>query len=187
MDGNDSNDPMFVEDFPSPGGRIPAAAALQVDRAGLFPCDGQPIVAGRDLNGTTPTTKHRWSSSRKASRASTGRSRRRPSAGASATRPKTPWRTIVGVAGDERDDGVAKAAPTIIYWPMVVRNFWGNGAQVQRSMAYAIRSERPKSPTLLKEIQQAVWSVNGSLPVASVRTLERDSRRRRWRRHRSRW
>jgi ABC-type antimicrobial peptide transport system permease subunit len=28
-----------------------------------------------------------------------------------------------------------------------------------------------KSPTLLKEIQQAVWSINGSLPVANVRTL----------------
>ena len=28
------------------------------------------------------------------------------------------------------------------------------------------------SPTLLKEVQQAVWSVNGNLPVASVQTLD---------------
>ena len=34
-----------------------------------------------------------------------------------------------------------------------------------------MRTERAKSPMLLKEIQQAVWSVNGNLPVANVRTL----------------
>jgi len=35
-----------------------------------------------------------------------------------------------------------------------------------------IRNDRGKSPTLLKEIQQAVWAVNPNLPVANVRTLE---------------
>ena len=39
-------------------------------------------------------------------------------------------------------------------------------------MSYAVRSGRAASPTLLKEIQQAVWSVNPNLPVASVRTLD---------------
>jgi len=39
-------------------------------------------------------------------------------------------------------------------------------------MSYAVRSGRAGSPTLLKEIQQAVWSVNASLPVANVRTLD---------------
>ena len=86
--------------------------------------------------------------------------------------PKSPWRTIVGVAGDERDDGVTKAAPTIIYWPVVVQDLWQPGAQVQRSLAYAIRSERSESPTLLKEVQAAVWAVNPSLPVAAVQTLQ---------------
>ena len=38
--------------------------------------------------------------------------------------------------------------------------------------AYAIRTDRIGSGTLLKEIQQAVWSVNASLPLASVRTLD---------------
>jgi ABC-type antimicrobial peptide transport system permease subunit len=42
---------------------------------------------------------------------------------------------------------------------------------VQRTLSYVIRTERPKSPTLVKEIQQAVWSVNASLPVANVRSL----------------
>ena len=43
---------------------------------------------------------------------------------------------------------------------------------VYRSLAYAIRSERSGSPTLLREVQQAVWSVNGNLPVANPQTLE---------------
>jgi putative ABC transport system permease protein len=43
---------------------------------------------------------------------------------------------------------------------------------VSRNMAYAIRTARTGSPTLLQEVQQAVWSVNPNLPLASVRTLD---------------
>jgi ABC-type antimicrobial peptide transport system permease subunit len=39
-------------------------------------------------------------------------------------------------------------------------------------MGYAIRTSRLGSPTLLKEVQQAVWSVNANLPLASVQTLD---------------
>jgi putative ABC transport system permease protein len=57
------------------------------------------------------------------------------------------------------------------YWPILMKEFWAEKVHVQRSLTYAIRTDRVKSPTLLKEIQQAVWSVNASLPVANVRTL----------------
>ena len=43
---------------------------------------------------------------------------------------------------------------------------------VQRSLAYAIRSSRLKAPGFLKEVQQAVWSVNPNLPLARVRTMQ---------------
>jgi putative ABC transport system permease protein len=43
---------------------------------------------------------------------------------------------------------------------------------VHRAIAYAVRTERAKSSTLLKEVQQAVWAVNGSVPVANVRTRQ---------------
>jgi predicted lysophospholipase L1 biosynthesis ABC-type transport system permease subunit len=85
--------------------------------------------------------------------------------------PDNPWRTIVGVVRDERDEGLAKPAPAIVYWPILMKQFWTDPVRVQRNVTYVIRTERVKSPTLLKEIQQAVWSVNGSLPVANVRTL----------------
>ncbi len=46
MDGNDSNDPIFVEDFPHAGRQDSAAAPLQVDGAELLPDDGQPDRRG---------------------------------------------------------------------------------------------------------------------------------------------
>jgi ABC-type antimicrobial peptide transport system permease subunit len=85
--------------------------------------------------------------------------------------PTNPWRTIIGVVADERDDGVARPAPSIIYWPMLIKDFWTNPVFAQRTMAYAIRTQRAGSASLLKEIQQAVWSVNPNLPVAGVRML----------------
>ena len=42
MDGNDSNDPIFVEDAPGGARRDAAAPPLQVDRPGLLRDDGQP-------------------------------------------------------------------------------------------------------------------------------------------------
>nr|MDQ3420214.1 FtsX-like permease family protein [Acidobacteriota bacterium] len=172
MDGNDSNDPMFVEDFPSPGERIPTLRRYKWIGPGYFGAMGNRLVAGRDLDWNDAYTKapvvvvsegfarEYW----KDPALAVGRRVRNT--------PKSPWRTIVGVAGDERDDGVTKAAPTIIYWPVVVQDLRQPGPQVRRNMGYAIRSERSESPTLLKEVQAAVWAVNPSLPVAGVQTLE---------------
>ena len=39
---------------------------------------------------------------------------------------KDPWREVVGVVGDVRDDGADQKAPTIVYWPVVMEDFWGN-------------------------------------------------------------
>ena len=87
--------------------------------------------------------------------------------------PSNPWRTIVGVVGNERDNGVVQPAPAIIYWPLMIDNYyWKDKPFAQRNLGYAIRTDRAGSPTLLKEIQQAVWAVNANLPVASVRTLD---------------
>ena len=43
---------------------------------------------------------------------------------------------------------------------------------VQRNLAFAIRSSRTGSDNFLKDVRQAVWSVNPSLPVANVSTLD---------------
>ncbi len=171
MDGNDSNDPIFVEDFPGPGGRMPPLRRFKWIGEGYFEAMGNRVLAGRTITWTdvytqTPVVvvtenfaREYW----KSADAALGRRIRQ--------NPKNPWRTIVGVVADARDNGVAQPAPAIMYWPMMMKDFWDQPLMVQRTMSYAVRTERAGSPTLLKEIQQAVWSVNANLPVARVRTL----------------
>jgi predicted lysophospholipase L1 biosynthesis ABC-type transport system permease subunit len=84
--------------------------------------------------------------------------------------PKAPWREVIGVVRDERDDGVDKKAPTVVYWPLLVQNMWGSDERVQRGVVYVMRSKRAGSSEFLKEVQRAVWSVNPDLPLADVRT-----------------
>jgi putative ABC transport system permease protein len=85
--------------------------------------------------------------------------------------PQSTWREIVGVVGDEYDDGVTRPATTIVFWPMMMRDFWGQGVMVQRGMTYVLRTSRLQDQGFLKEVQQAVWSVNANLPLARVQTL----------------
>ena len=78
----------------------------------------------------------------------------------------------MGVVGDERDNGLNAPAPAIVYWPFVMNDYWDMKTYVARNMAYAIRSERMQSPSFMRELQQAVWSVNASLPIANAQSLE---------------
>ena len=171
MDANGEHDPIFVEDFPGPGGRIPPIRKFKMVEDGYFRTLGTRLVAGRTLTWADSFTqapvvavseslaREYW----KDPGAALGRRIR--------NRPDSEWRTIVGVIGDERDEGLAKPATPIVYWPLVIAKFWTEETNVQRSVSYVLRTDRAKSPTLLKEIQQAVWSVHGGLPVANVRTL----------------
>jgi ABC-type antimicrobial peptide transport system permease subunit len=84
---------------------------------------------------------------------------------------QTPWVEIVGVVGDERQDGATKPSPTTVYWPILAGGFDGQPF-VQRSLAYAIRSSRLQSTGFLPEVQRAVWGLNPNLPLARVRTLD---------------
>jgi predicted permease len=172
MDGSQSNDPIFVEDFPQSTERIPPIRRFKWISENYFETMGQPIVAGRaitwsDIYNTNEVVVVSENFARefwKEPSVALGRRIRNS--------PKNPWRTIVGVVADARDDGVAQPAPVIIYWPMMMKNFWDAELVARETMAYAIRTDRAGSPTLVKEIQQAVWSVNPNLPLANVRTLD---------------
>jgi len=171
MDGYDSNDPIFVEDFPGPGGRIPPLRRFKWVGENYFSTMGNPLIAGRTISWTDAYNRaavvmvsenfarEYW----KDPSAAIGRRIRNS--------PDNPWRTIVGVVGDERDDGAARPAPSIVYWPLLIEEFWDSKVFGYRNLGYAIRTGRAGSPTLLKEIQQTVWSVNANLPVAVVQTL----------------
>ena len=78
---------------------------------------------------------------------------------------------LLGVVGNEHDDGVTEPATTIVYWPMLMDDFWDSKIFVQRTLAYAIRSDRLRDPGFFREVQQAAWSINPNLPLADVETL----------------
>lgn len=86
--------------------------------------------------------------------------------------PTGPWRQVVGVVNDEHEDGVQVKAPATAYYPLLMNNFEGNTVLVQRVLWYIVRSKRAGSQGLLTDVQQAVWSINGNLPLANVRTLQ---------------
>jgi predicted permease len=172
MDGWDSNDPIFVEDAPLPEGQMAPLRRFKWISPGYFGTMGNPLLAGRDLTWadvherrdvvvvTRNFALEYWNDPGEA----VGRRIR--------VSPEDPWREIVGVVGDVRDDGVDDDAVAVVFWPMVVRDFWGEETMTRRSMAYAIRSPRVGSESLLDEVRSAVWSVNPRLPVAQVWTLD---------------
>ena len=87
--------------------------------------------------------------------------------------PTHPWREVVAVVGDERDEGMDKKAPAIAFWPMQMIDFGADDPCVRRSATYVVRSSRGGIGRVLpSEVSRAVWSVNPNLPVAGVRTLE---------------
>jgi predicted permease len=83
-----------------------------------------------------------------------------------------PWREVIGVVNDVREDGVQEKAPAIAYYPLLMNEFENNSVSVQRRVWYIVRSKRAESQGLLADLQQAVWSINPNLPLASVRTLQ---------------
>lgn len=173
MDGSSSNDPIFVEDFPRPDGSLPGLRRFKWIGPRYFETMGNPLVAGRsitwdDVHNGRPVVmvsenfaREYWGDPAKA----IGRRIRQ--------NPKNPWREIVGVAGNERQEGVTVAPPTIVYWPMVIKEFWDTPVHSQRTLGYAIRTARLRDANFLREVQQAVWSVDANLPLARVRTLQR--------------
>ena len=84
-----------------------------------------------------------------------------------------PWHEVIGVVQNTRENGVDKEAPAIVYWPPLMNFLFGrNELDAQRTMTFIVRTPRAGSQSLVRELQQAVWSVEPSLPVASVRTMQ---------------
>ena len=171
LDGNGNNDPIWVEDVPSTDGKIPPLRRMKNLGPRYFETMGNRIIAGRDLTWNDVHNASRvallneklareyWGDAAKA----VGKRVRRT--------PKSEWVEIVGVVGDERQDGATQPAPAMIYWPLKVSETVGGQAYAQRSVAFAVRSSRLQTPGFLNDVQRAVWSVNPNLPLARLRTL----------------
>jgi putative ABC transport system permease protein len=171
MDGNDSSDPLWVQDQPAPEGRIPPIRRYRWISPQYFSTVGNTIIAGRDVSWadlqvrrpvvllSEGLAREYWGSAQ----AAIGRFVKGS--------PPDPWREVIGVVGDSRDDGVTRPAPPTVYWPMVMADFWESPLFAQRVLSYAVRTPRVRTPGFVREVQQAVWAINPNLPVASPATL----------------
>ena len=156
--------PFSLEDKPD---AAPLSPVFRYASPRYFTTLGTQLVAGRDLEwadhyGTRLVAvisqtfaQREWGSAA----AAIGKRLRRAA--------NTPWIEVVGVAGDLRLHGVEQSAPDAIYLSSnepIARYVIGNAH-------FVVRSERAGTPAFLREVEQAVWSVNGNLPLGSVVTL----------------
>ena len=172
MDGRDSNDPVFVRDRTYKEGELPPIRRFKFISPGFFATLGTPLVAGRDLTWTDtykkiPVAIVSENFAREYWHSAAGALGKQIRVGTT-----DDWREIIGVAADTYDDGVNKPAPTSVYWPVMLDRFEGQKESVHRDLALAIRSPRAGSEGFLKEIQQAVWSIDPSLPLANVHPVD---------------
>ena len=170
MDGDSNFDPVFARDKTYSDRDIPIHRYQYVS-PGFFKTVGAPFVAGRDYEWSDLYDRHNvaiisenlarayWGSPQNA----IGKQVRDSSA--------DPWREVIGVVNDIHYDGMNQPAPTIAYWPMLMNKFEGNDEQVSRMIKFVIRSNRAGSQSFVSEVRRAVWSVNATLPVASVETM----------------
>ena len=83
------------------------------------------------------------------------------------------WREVIGVVQDVRENGVQEKTPQIVYWPSMMPGLYGPSTlDAVRTVTFVIRSDRAGTESFANQVRQAVWSVNPSLPVASVRTMQ---------------
>jgi predicted permease len=165
MDGEDNTNPLWVEGVQVPEGVMPPLRRFKSAAPGYFETIGNHIAAGRpftwsDIYERRPVVvisenlaREFWGGAQQA----LGR-RVRPN-------PNSAWREVVGVVGNAHDDGLNRPATAIVYWPMLDERY------PQRSMSFAVRSDRAGTSAFVRELQQAVWAVNPNLPLAAIQTL----------------
>jgi predicted permease len=172
MDHNNSFDLVYVEGRDYVPGELPPVRRFKYMSPGFLQTLGTPLMAGRDLSWEDLNQKHDVALvSENFAREYWGNP-----AGALGHRIRAatnePWREIVGVVANIRDNGVDEDASSAMYWPLYMDKFEGDEPMVRRGVAYAIRSSRAGSENFRKDVRQAVWAVDGNLPVDSEHTVD---------------
>jgi len=166
-------DSIFAEGKTYPASEIPPLRFYKYPSPEFFHTAGTRIIAGREMTwneiyGQRPVVllsdnlaRELWG----APSAAVGKRIREF--------PGTPWYEVIGVVQDVRENGVQERVPEIVYWPPIGANVFGpSKLNAIRTVTFVIRSDRAGTESFVNQIQQAVWSVNSNLPVASVRTMQ---------------
>lgn len=172
MSGGGWHDPIFVEGHTYSEGQLPPLSRFKFVSPGFLGALGTLLIAGRDLTWTdtynrTPVALVSENLAREYWRDPAEALGKRIRVGT-----KDDWRQIVGVVGDIHDDGVNQKAATCVYWPLILDRFESEDVSVRRDVAFAVRSRLAGSEHFLKNVREAVWSVDRNLPLAAVHTLD---------------
>ena len=171
QDGTSSNDPVFAQDRAYAEGELPPLRRFKFISPGFFSTLGTPLIAGRDLTWddiyqkipvaivSDNFAREYWHDAANAlgKRIRVGNN--------------DDWREIIGVVANTYDNGANNDPPASVYWPVIMNRFEGEKESLRRGIAFAIRSPRSGSESFLKEVREAVWSVDSNIPLAEVHTL----------------
>jgi putative ABC transport system permease protein len=179
MSGGQYMDPIYFEGESRAEGTPPDVLQQTWVGPGYFTTLGIPLLAGRYLNAADAADRRmvivlskavaveHWGSPAEAigKRISDG-----------AVPGASGWREIVGVVGDVRDAGITQEPPGIVYWPLVTPSPMepvdAGALYAPRAVSYAVRGEGVGTPGFLREVREAIASVNPNLPAGSVQTLD---------------
>src|SRR3954464_11055488 len=129
-------DPIFASDKTYEQTKLPPIRLFKFVSPGLLKTMGNPLVAGPDFTWEDAYGKRRvalvsenlarelWQEPS----AAIGKQIRENSS--------SPWREVVGVVADERDEGVDKKAPATAVCPILMDKFEGDDIQVRRTLTY---------------------------------------------------
>jgi len=158
-------DTLEVEGQPTPPGQFPPMRRFKGISPGFLDAMGTRLIAGRDYDWvdmlerrpviliSENMAREYWGDPRVALGKRVGYFRN--------------FREVIGVVQDVYDNGVQEAAPTTVYWP----TFGSNAMGATRNTAFTLRSTRTGTEEFLRQVEQAVWSVNPNLSVAAVQSM----------------
>ena len=161
---------VYAEDKTYSADEFPPSRRIERVSPGLLQTLGTPLLAGRDFDWQEILNQ------RNVAMVSEGFARETWNTveGALGKRIRIgtdgPFQDVIGVVADVYGDGAHQPAPATVYWParQHVGSSWGS---TPRSVAFALRTDRAGTESLLREIRQAVSEVTPELPLAQIRTL----------------
>jgi predicted permease len=160
----DANDTMIEGFVPKPGGPIQNVDYWNQVTGRYFETVGARLVEGRFLNdsdgaSSTPVVAVNLTMARTfwPNESAIGH-RVRPPGG-----PNTPWYTVVGVIGDIKNGGLDRAAGMELYFPF---------PQLPRGIAYLVVRTKGDPMSILGAVRGEIRSLDRTLPISSVRTME---------------
>ncbi|MES1211791.1 MAG: ABC transporter permease, partial [Acidobacteriota bacterium] len=177
LSGSNSMSSHIVEDHPLGPDTLPPMMGTRFTSPGYFEAMGIPLLEGRGFDRIDPdqpedgvvvskaVARHFWPNGG-------ALGKRLTQGGPGDENPR--WFTIVGVAGDVREQALGAKPVESVYYPVRRKNPDTDGEWVPRDFYVIVRAKAGVDAAgLAGPVREAVWSIDPKLPLAQVRTMEK--------------